>query len=638
MNLTIEMLNANQQQAAQWQDGPLLVLAGPGSGKTAVLTLRIANLIRNSAVENYRILGLTFTVKAANEMQNRIKELLGENNRRVQLHTFHSFCTDLLRQHGSHLELRPDFSVITDDKDRIAILKELKDKKSMEIDDPEDSLKSIDIMFTHGIDADELPNYFKDGRQEQCSALQSIFNGYLQELIQENQLDFGSMLYFSRKLLATMPRIARQVKTVYRYICVDEFQDTNPAQYKILRLLTKTNTNAANIFIVADDDQVIFQWNGADPKRLEELKADYLPEIIQLPVNYRCPQKVVEIANRLIKHNLDRLDLKEEGLSYSQESGIVEVEAFDDFDAEIEGLITKINDVPKNKRETCLVIARSNKLLSKALAVLKDRGVEAEIVNKHQDFTSPLVLALYYSLKLANSPNSRSILNKLCSVATLINGIALSSEDIVAKSNIEELTALRSFFALASESEALRPFCEIGQRTLCDSMQFSSFVEQSFACFDKLNAQEDGDGIDPDYIEDKKNWIRISDEIHQRYQGREINLHIFLQELDLMPKSKSLPKYCVRLQTVHTAKGTEFANVFIIGLAEDQFPSYFAIKNDDKSKSSKSIQEERRNCFVAITRSSKRLYMSYAKYYFGWPKKPSRFLKEMRLLNGDNHA
>jgi len=626
MNITLDMLNENQRQAAEWLDGPLLVLAGPGSGKTAVLTLRIANLIRNNADENYRILGLTFTVKAANEMQNRIKELLGENNRRVQVRTFHSFCTDILRQHGSHLGLRPDFSVITDDKDRIALLKELKGQNIIEVDDPEDSLKKIDIMFTHGINVEELPKYFKEDQQEPCRILQSVFNGYLQELTEGNQLDFGSMLHFSRKLLETMPRIARQVKTVFRYICVDEFQDTNLAQYKILKLITDKNT--ANLFVVADDDQVIFQWNGADPKRLEELKADYLPKVIQLPENYRCPQEVVEIANRLIKYNSDRLESKKVGVSHNRKSGAIKVMAFDDFDAEIEGIISEIDAVPKNQRETCLVIARSNKLLLQAQTALKSRRIEAEIVSKHQDFTSSLVLAMYYSLKLANSPDSRSILNKLCSVATLINGITLSAEDVVAKANVEELTALRAFFILASDSETLRHFCVVGQKTLCDSMEFLSFVDQSFQYFDTLNNQTDGDDIFPDYSGDKDNWDRISNDIHLEHGGA-VSLHVFLQELDLTPKSKSLSRDCVRLQTVHTAKGMEFDNVFIIGLAEDQFPTYFAIKNGDKS-----IQEERRNCFVAITRSSRYLYMSYARKYFGWAKEPSRFLMEMGLLNG----
>ena len=258
MSLTLDTLNENQRQAAEWLDGPLLVLAGPGSGKTAVLTLRIANLIRNNPDETYRILGVTFTVKAANEMQKRIQELLGENNRRIQVRTIHSFCTDILRQHGSHLGLRPDFSVITDDKDRIALLKELKDQNIIEIDDPEDLLKKIDIMFTHGINAEDLPAHFKEDQQESCLILQAVFKGYLQKLTEGNQLDFGSMLYFSRKLLETMPRIARQVKTVYRYICVDEFQDTNLAQYKILKLLAESNT--ANLFVVADVENDADKW------------------------------------------------------------------------------------------------------------------------------------------------------------------------------------------------------------------------------------------------------------------------------------------------------------------------------------------------------------------------------------------
>jgi len=625
MNLSIDMLNTNQRQAIDWLNGPLLVLAGPGSGKTAVLTLRIANLIKNSTEENYRILGLTFTVKAANEMQNRIRELLGENNHRVKLRTFHAFCADLLRQHGSHLGLRPDFSVITDDKDRIAILKQLKDNNVIEIEDPEDSLKKIDSMLTHGISPEELSGYFKPDQQEHCRILQTIFDEYLKELIKDNQLDFGAMLYLSRKLLETIPRIGRQVRTVYQHVCVDEFQDTNLAQYKLLKLIADTQT--ANIFVVADDDQVIFQWNGADPKRIEELKADYQPKIIQLPENYRCPQEVVEIANQLISHNSNRIEAKETSISYSPEKGAVKFDSFENFDAEIEGLITAVETIPKNRRETCLIIARSNKLLIQVQSNMIAHGIKAELVSRHQDFTSSLALAIYYSLKLANSPDSRSILNKLCSVITLISGVTLSAEDIVTKANVGELTTLRVFFILASDNEVLHPFCEIGLKTLCDSMNYLLFVELAFKFFDTLNNQNYADDIYPDYSQDKDNWNRIFTDVCREH-GDAVSLHLFLQVLDLTPKSKSLTKDCVRLQTVHTAKGMEFDNVFIIGLAEEQFPTYFAIQNGDKT-----IQEERRSCFVAITRSSKNLSLSYARQYFGWAKQPSRFLKEMGMLS-----
>ena len=626
MSITIDMLNANQRQAVEWKDGPLLVLAGPGSGKTAVLTLRIANLIRNSPDESFRILGLTFTVKAATEMQNRILDLLGEDTQRIQLRTFHSFCTDILRQHGSHLGLRPDFSVITDDKDRVAILGELQDDEGIEVNDPEDSLKKIDIMFTHGINDEELPRHFRAGNEDRCRELQATFRGYVEKLVDENQLDFGAMLYFTRKLLVANPRIARQVRTVYRHVCVDEFQDTNRAQYQVLRLLA--SDGLANLFVVADDDQIIFQWNGADPKRLEKLKRDYKPKTIQLPENYRCPAKVVEVANRLIAHNPNRLAAKMDNVSHTHVEGVRSLIAFNDFKDEIEGLIARIKSVPKNHRETCLVIARSNKLLAQVHNAMKQDGVKAEIVSKHQDFKSPLVQIMYFSLKLANSPDSRSILNKLCMAATQVNGATISAEEVFAKARVEDLTPLTVFYSLAAACTPLRAFAENGRRLLCDSLDFTSFVENSLHILDKLNEADEGEDAYSDYADDKGNWRRISEDIRRRH-GDNTSLHVFLQEMDLTPKGKALSRDCVRLQTVHTAKGAEFVNVFVIGLAEDQFPTYFANKNGDKA-----IQEERRNCFVAITRSSKNLYLSYAREYFGWRKKPSRFLIEMDLLSG----
>jgi DNA helicase-2/ATP-dependent DNA helicase PcrA len=625
MNITIDMLNANQRQAVEWGDRPLLVLAGPGSGKTAVLTLRIANLIRNSPDENFRILGLTFTVKAATEMQNRIRDLLGEDTKRIQLRTFHSFCTDLLRQHGSQLGLRPDFAVVTDDKDRVAILKDLQDDGQVEIDDPEDSLKKIDIMFTHGITAEELPNHFKAGQESQYKTLQGFFRGYVQRLLDENQLDFGSMLHFTRELLASKPRIARQVRMVYRYVCVDEFQDTNLAQYKVLRLLCPEPTS--NLFVVADDDQLIFQWNGADPKRLEELKIDYSPEIIQLPENYRCPAEVVEIANRLIAHNPGRIGSKKVGVSHKRGQGAVCLQAFRDFDAEVNWLISEIQQVPKNQREACLVIARSNKLLKQVKDVMAVQGMSAEIVSKHQDFASPLVQAMYYSIKLANSPDSRSVLNKLCSAATLIEGTTLSAEEVDRMARVEGVTPLRAFFSLATARRTLEPLVAKGASLLCDSLDYTRFVHEAFQVFDVLNQAESNGEAFPDYEDDKVTWLRISEQT-RRMHGEGVSLHVFLQEMDLSPKAKTLSRDCVRLQTVHTAKGVEFDYVFVIGLAEDQFPTYFAIKNGDTA-----IQEERRNCFVAVTRSCEKLYLSYAHNYFGWGKQPSRFLKEMGLID-----
>lgn len=612
-------LNESQRQAVEWGDKSLLVLAGPGAGKTAVLTMRIENIIKNSPNENFRILGLTFTVKAAKEMKERITKLLGNTDNRIQLRTFHAFCTELLRQHGSHLNLKPDFSVITDEKDRIAILKEL------DLDNPEDILSKIDAMFTHAISVEDLSTYFAPENQTKCDELQTIFDMYIQELMKSNQLDFGSMLYFTRLLLETKPRITKQLRTVYKYICVDEFQDTNLSQYKILKLLAPPDN--ANLFVVADEDQIIFQWNGADPSRLESLKSDYNITILQLPYNYRCPKEIVEIANKLIKHNTNRVLKKSPGIPFKTDSGNVKLKSYKNFDHELSGLIVEINDIPQKNRDKCLLIARSNKLLIAAKKYLIDQGIKAEIVNKNQDFSSPILLTMYFCLKLTNAPNSRSMFNKLCAVATEMNGLMLSAEDISAKAKVEGNSLLRSFFEAASKSEILKPICDAGITYLCDTIQYQTFVDMYLKYFDDMNVDNHKNEIFPDYNDDKENWIRITKNIEDNY-GEKPRLHVFLQEMDLTPKSKSIGSDCVQLQTVHSAKGSEFYHVFVIGLAEEQFPTYFAIKSGDKS-----IEEERRNCFVAITRASESLYLSYADEYFGRKKKPSRFLKEMELLN-----
>ena len=624
MALTYEQLNGNQQTAANWGDGPILVLAGPGSGKTAVLTLRIARLIKATPEENFKVLGLTFTVRAANEMNKRLLELLGVHSQRVQLKTFHSFCSDLLRQHGSHLGLKPDFSVITDDKDRTLILKDINDRGEVLIDDPEDTLKKIDKMFIRGILPEELESYFEPDKIEQCNKLRAIFNSYIEALLLSNQLDFGSMIYFAHRVLSTKKRIANQIRTVYNYICVDEFQDTNLAQYQILKQIAPDETS--NLFVVADDDQVIFQWNGADPKRLQELKLDYKPEIVQLPENYRCPGKIVAIANLLIKHNADRIDSKIAGVSHNSDAGAISLMDFKDAEQELDGLAAEIVKIEKSRRSTCLVIARTNQMLVKAKQVLLSHDIEAEIVSKSQDFFSAVFQFLYLILKLYNSPESKSILNKLCAVATSLNGITLSAEEISTQSSVDGSGLLRTFFNYASISAILEPVCILADANLFETINYREFVKRSLEYFELQNPDLPIDESYPDYSSDKSEWERISHEIKLTH-GEHVGLHIFLQEMDLTPKEKSLPRTCVRLQTVHTAKGMEFEHVYVIGLAEDQFPTYFSKKNGDSA-----VEEERRNCFVAITRASRTLYLSYAKKYNGWSKEPSRFLREMGLL------
>ena len=284
-----ERLNSNQRAAAEWGTGPLLVLAGPGSGKTATLTARVGRLIRESDEESFRILCLTFTRKAAAEMRERLLKLVPNAKDRVLLTTFHSFATDILRQHGSHFGLTPDFEIL-EEAERVGLVKSILVDKADELTkfvSAEKALTAVDFLLRNiTVDA-KVPEMLKD--PETGKQLQILFGCYKALLKQQNCLDYGAILYFCEELLRERPRVGKQLRTVYLYVCVDEFQDTNVAQYRVLRALASEKN--ANVFIVGDDDQVIYQWNGASPTRVKELAAHYDLTTIQLPENYRCPPR-----------------------------------------------------------------------------------------------------------------------------------------------------------------------------------------------------------------------------------------------------------------------------------------------------------------------------------------------------------
>lgn len=631
MTLSLDQLklNESQRQAVDWGEGPILVLAGPGTGKTLVLTLRAANLVKNSPNEYFRILGLTFTVKAANEMKDRVEKYLGQESRRVQIRTIHSFCADILRQHGSHLGLRPDFSIINDDKDRLGILNDAireASKKGYDVDDPEDYLAAIDAMFRNGYTPETLQRHSNNINKEKYEKLAAVFSAYLDQLVSNNQLDFGSLLHYTRELLEGKSRIARQVRLVYKYICVDEFQDTNIAQYKIIRLLAESP--GANLFVVADDDQTIFQWNGADPQRLEEMKNDYNPVIIQLPENYRCPKPIIDLATRLISHNNLRIGGKAHLATRKdhQPNNCIFLEAYRDYTAEINGLAEHLKAIPLYKREENLVLARNNRLLKNAKEILENQGIKAEVIKKKQDFETPPMRLFYGLLKLANSPNSRSQLNKLCSALNDFSGSNLSAEDISSKAVLENKTLFLSFLErlLSSSISELEKLAKTSLENLYKQLNFKKFITEALSIFS--NQEID---IFPYFEEEKLIWEEDYNRACREFNNS-LTLPILLQEIDLAPKSIPLGKDCVRLQTVHTAKGMEYKHVFLIGLVEDYFPAFQAIKQGENGKL---MEEERRNCFVAITRASETLHMSCAHEYFGWRKEPSRFLKEMGMKN-----
>ena len=632
----LDNLNSNQLIAAQWNEGPLLVLAGPGSGKTATLTARVARLIEQGQDESFRVLCLTFTRKAAAEMRERLLKLVPEAKDRVLLTTFHSFATDILRQHGSHFGFSPDFEIL-EEVERVSIVKSVLEEKAGELTkfiSAEKALTAIDFLLRNVTPDDKVPTLLKDAEAGQ--QLQSLFVRYKELLKQQNCLDYGAIIYFCEELLRERPRISKQLRTVYRYICVDEFQDTNVAQFRMLRAIAPDKD--ANIFIVGDDDQVIYQWNGASPKRVQELEEHYDLTTIQLPENYRCPSEVVALANALIVHNGERSPDKKPLLSMKTGTGFnpIELLSFDDDEQEAHGVAKQI--ATRLQRGTApseiVVLARATKLLERVQQALSTLSIPSHVQRRKSQFESAPLRFVVAALKLALVRSDEDLAATVTKALSDCVEQDASGEDLAGFSATLNGDQLEALGALVAVNEAVPQ--ELRQAVVhLVQGQYAEFIQQALAHFDAVEKKGQSEGSEQyaEYATERAVWQGILREIGGDADAYSLTLGQFLQELALANKTPEAPSNAVRCLTVHSSKGLEFQHVYLIGMAEDQLPSFQSKKAGDDSRE---MQEERRNCFVAITRTIETLTMSYGQKYNGWSKKPSRFLYEMGLIQTDN--
>ena len=616
MTLNLQSLNSNQCQAVQWQDGPLLVLAGPGSGKTHVLTMRIARILFETPDARFRVLGLTFTTKAADEMRARVAKLLGAESPRVRLATFHAFAADVLRLHGSYFGFKPDFRILARDEERFELLSAAIEESDARSHLPPTAngksiARAIDHLFREGYDgSDRAPEHLgtlKPWVRPVCSA-------YLRLLSESNYLDFGALLVYCLRLFRERPPLAAHYRSVYRFVCVDEYQDTNTVQDQLLRALCP-NANA-NLFVVADDDQTIYQWNGANPRRLDELRGQYQMETVQLPESYRCPPEVVNLANNLIRHNLTRAANKAllTSLGTRSPANNVVVHAFENAPKEAAWIARDIkarNCAPSE----CVVLARSAKLLQFAEQALRSAGLSPCLAQRKPEFESRLLCFIDSALHLGDRPGDTGSLVRLCTAFAKLTGEELSPEDIAAEAALHGgESLLRAFVDAAAPSSA--ELVTAVRNDLVDRLSHRDFVDHVLEWWDapcELTTQEIGV------------WKELDRAIRRNFGG-EPTLSQFLQELDMRQKSPSAKTDDIQCLTIHLAKGKEFEHVYLMGLAQQQLPSYYAVRDGGRM-----MEEERRNCFVAITRARTTLTLTYAHEYFSYPKEPSQFLAEMGL-------
>jgi DNA helicase II / ATP-dependent DNA helicase PcrA len=640
MVLDLSALNANQQTAVTWEKGPLLVLAGPGSGKTKVLTTRIVRLVSESPDKRFRILGLTFTTKAADEMRSRIDALISDGRDRVALATFHSFAADVLRQHGSHVGFRPDFVILNQTADREAVLLDAIRECAREgIETDESDLKLLpflDRLLDTCTHSDEVRNRVRDPDLADKAA--ALFAQYRLELEKTNRLDFPCLLSKAIELLESKPAVARLLRTTYTRVCVDEFQDTNYSQYRFLRAIV--GVAPSDLFVVADDDQIIFQWNGASPERLLELRNDYKMSVVQLPANYRCPPAVIDLANKLIQHNDSRSADKQPLIAIKPEdrADSVRLQRFDDAGEELAWVAADIAARGPKVHAKCVVLARTKKVLEAAAEALQAAGVTPALHVRKDDFESAAFRWLHSILRLANARGDREQVRRACKAFYTIDGLDLRVEQVLASAAVTGGDLLRAWFEETLAKEALsdlsREFLTALRRRIVSRLDFQGFISTSLDWFRQLHT-DDGRNLEAlgDFQAEEGMWRELVQTIGDRL-GDGMTLEAFLQEMDLAPKVPPPPPNATRCLTIHTAKGLEFAHVYLVGLVEDQLPSFQAVK---KGPQSRELQEERRNCFVAITRAQLSLTLTYAGRYSGWQRSPSRFLFEMGLLERSNH-
>jgi DNA helicase-2/ATP-dependent DNA helicase PcrA len=552
------------------------------------------------------------------------------------LTTFHSFAAEILGQHGSHVGIKPDFSVLVQTADREAVLEQVIREAQEEYPELERRevrlLPLIDNLLEKLVHPDDVASHIRDPNLAETLAL--LYRRYRETLLKDNTLDFATLLCLAYELIRDYPLVAKQLRAVYLHILVDEFQDTNLAQFRFLQELVGPDPSC--LFVVADDDQIIYQWNGADPRRLAELRDAYDMKIIQLPTNYRCPSAVIDLANALILHNHGERGYLKEPLQAAEQSRrdeSVVLKEFGSAEDEAEWIAGELASLSQEERAETVVLARTKRLLSDAQPFFEARGVESVLAIRKSDFESAPFRWLTAMLRLAVERGDKAQLSVAARSFFLMEGVELSVEDIIASASARGGDFLWSFIEeTLARKDVLSPgtvtFLSGAAMGLADRLDYQSFIDAALEWFATLDmsAGSSDERAFGDFEVEREIWTSLGTQTRNRFSGGQIPLPAFLQELDLSPKTLPIPPGAVRCYTIHNAKGMEFPRVFLMGLAEDVLPSFQAIKEGDESVE---MQEERRNCFVGITRTSETLIMTFAREYFGWPKEPSRFLTEM---------
>lgn len=624
-------LNPEQQKAITCSEGPLLILAGAGSGKTKTLTHRIAYLIDQQKATPFNILAVTFTNKAAKEMRERVAHLLGENpdNRGFMpfMGTFHSICVRLLRQDGEHAGIPSNF-VIFDESDRVAAVKQA--CKIAHIDEksfPAKTLSSIISGAKNDLVTPDVYAGLASGPIQRAAA--QVYPLYQQTLKENNALDFDDLIGRTVHLLQTQTEIRNKWRNQFRYIMIDEYQDTNAAQYKLVKLLTN---DAQNIAVVGDDWQSIYSWRGADFRNILNFEKDYPnTTIIKLEQNYRSTGAILEAAHKVITKNQQRSDKKLwTDSSRGKDVGVLQVA---NERAEGEALARRIHnavDARFRGYRDFAVLYRTNAQSRSVEEAFIRYGIPYRIVGGVRFYDRKEIKDIMAYLRLLYQPEDQVSFQRIVNVPT--RGVGARSVEIFMQTKTEQGLSLDAALSQVNEFSTLTPkakkgFAELGDmfrslRAVAEDTALPALLDSLLRRLDYLNYVNDGTPQGESRAENVRELISVT----QSYQ--ELGLDGFLEEMALISDldSAEFGNDAVTLMTIHAAKGLEFPVVFIVGLEESIFPHSRALYDQSE------MEEERRLCYVAMTRAREELYLTYvtARLLYGGVQHnpPSRFLSE----------
>lgn len=608
-----KLLNKEQYEAATAINGPLLILAGAGSGKTRVLTYRIAHMVKDLGVYPSQILAITFTNKAAQEMKERVRSLIGDEAINMWVSTFHSSCVKILRREIDKIGYNKNF-VIYDTYDQKTLVKQC--MKELSINDKD--IEEKEIINKIGSAKDKLITAEQYKRENQynfrVNKIADVYMLYQKRLKQNNALDFDDIIFKTVQLFNEHKDVLEFYQRKFKYIMVDEYQDTNLAQYEFVRLLAAAHRN---ICVVGDDDQCIYQWRGADIRNILGFEKDY-PEakVIKLEQNYRSKGNILNAANVVIKNNVER---KDKILRTTQEVGekIKVYRAFSDND-EGSFIVSEIKRIMKEESRKYTDFAVLYRMNSQS-RIFEDSFIRADVpyrlIGGLKFYDRKEIKDVLAYLRLINNPLDDISLQRIINVPKRSIGDATVAKIQEVSNNNEEplystLLDVEYVPSLTARNiTIINKFTSLINNFMIkkEELQVSGLIELILENTGYLNELKHSNDIeDQSRIENLKELVSAAVDFEQ--SNEDTSLSTFLEKVTLSSDIDNFDQNAdsVVLMTLHSAKGLEFPVVFMVGMENGIFPSMVSLNDDNE------MQESRRLCYVGITRAKEKLYMTSA--------------------------